>query len=349
MDKTLSIIIPSYNMEKYLDRCLSSLLVDPAILRSIEVLIVNDGSQDRTSDIGHSFESRFPDSFRVIDKENGHYGSCINRGLQEAKGAYVKVLDADDYFCPKFVDYLLFLKETDADLILTDSVSIDDRGVELSQSTFPLPFRKTISIHRLFGYGIHHLNHFNITYRTDLLKAINYRQTEGTPYTDLEWCSLPVRRVSSVAYLPVTVYCYLRGRAGQSIDISYRKNNMWKENKVVLGLAKTYEALKNDTSPDNQPLFRAIISSFIITVYRHYLILSPHDLKESEIIDFDTSLHQISGELYQSVLDTQECRKFGSYYYIKDFRSNKGRPQFKYLFFDICMSVGSLYNRIRQK
>ena len=349
MNKLLTIVIPAYNMEKYLDRCLSSLIVGDEKMQHLEVLVINDGSKDRTSEIAHTYEERFPDTFRLIDKENGHYGSCVNRGLREARGSYVKVLDADDYFCPGFADYLCFLKETAADLVLTDSISKDDRGNVLSQSSFPLPDRKTLAINSLTAYGIHHLNHFNLTYRTSILREMDYRQTEGISYTDLEWCSLPVGRVSFVSYMPVNVYCYLRGRVGQTIDITYRKKNMWMENQVVLGLAKKFEAWKGGIASDNLPVFKSIISSFIVTVYRHYLILSPHDLKEAEIIDFDKSLQQISDELYKSVIDTKESRKFGTYYYIKDFRNNNGRPQLKYLLFDICMSLGSLYNRIRLK
>ena len=86
MNKTLTIIIPSYNMEKYLDRCLSSLIIDDGLMDLLEALIINDGSKDRTSEIGHQYETKYPGTFRVIDKENGHYGSCINRGLTEAKG-----------------------------------------------------------------------------------------------------------------------------------------------------------------------------------------------------------------------------------------------------------------------
>ena len=98
MDKILSIIVPTYNMEKYLERCLSSLIVSDEQMAMLEVLVINDGSKDRSSEIAHGYESRYPDTFRVIDKTNGHYGSCVNRGLQEATGKYVKVLDADDWF-----------------------------------------------------------------------------------------------------------------------------------------------------------------------------------------------------------------------------------------------------------
>ena len=98
MKKLLTIVIPSYNMEKYLSRCCQSLIVAPEFMEKLEVLVINDGSKDKTSEIGHSFESKYPETFRCIDKENGNYGSCVNRGLKEAKGTYIKILDADDTF-----------------------------------------------------------------------------------------------------------------------------------------------------------------------------------------------------------------------------------------------------------
>ena len=88
MNKVISILIPTYNMEKYLGRCLDSLLIEEIDI--VEVIVINDGSKDRSSEIAHSYEERFPNSFVVIDKENGNYGSCINAGLSRASG---KTLD----------------------------------------------------------------------------------------------------------------------------------------------------------------------------------------------------------------------------------------------------------------
>ena len=94
--KILSIIVPSYNMEAYLPKCLRGLVIDDKeLLGKLDVIVVNDGSKDRTSEIAHSFETKYPGVFRVIDKTNGHYGSCINAALPVAEGEYVKILDAD--------------------------------------------------------------------------------------------------------------------------------------------------------------------------------------------------------------------------------------------------------------
>ena len=118
MNKILSIIIPTYNMEKYLRKCLDSLIVSNENMELLEVLVVNDGSKDTSLQIAQEYDIKYPQTFRVIDKENGNYGSCVNRGLKEAVGKYVKVLDADDYFDTfEFEKAIDFLKQNDYDLV----------------------------------------------------------------------------------------------------------------------------------------------------------------------------------------------------------------------------------------
>ena len=113
MDKILTIIIPTYNMSEYLDTCLKSLIIKSNLL---EVLIINDGSKDNSLDIAKKYEKKYPHIFRTIDKPNGNYGSCVNRGLKEATGKYVKVLDADDKFNTESLTNLIDIaSKTDVD------------------------------------------------------------------------------------------------------------------------------------------------------------------------------------------------------------------------------------------
>lgn len=347
MNKTLTLIIPSYNMERYLDKCLSSLIVDSDLMVLFEALIINDGSKDRTSEIGHQYETKYPGTFRVIDKENGHYGSCVNAGLARAKGKYVKVLDADDYFSSGFSGYLSFLKETDADLILTDSVSIDEDGQILSKTSFSLPSIETVGIKRINESGIIHLDHFNITWKTTILRRMEYRQTEGISYTDLEWSTLPTSQISSVAFCPENVYCYLRGRIGQSVDIGYRKNNMWMEDKVVLGIVGQFESLKDEIPIDNTTLLKNLTAFLVQQVYFHYLVNFPHDLNEEGLISFDKRLRETSITLYDAVSDAKDIRKFGTFHYIRDFRKKGTRKSLKYAFVDACIAIGSFIKNRR--
>lgn len=96
MDKVLTVIVPVYNMEKYIRQCLESLVIGEALDR-IEVLVVLDGSKDGSAEIAYEFVEQYPDTFRIIYKANGGHGSAINTGLMMASGEYVKILDSDDW------------------------------------------------------------------------------------------------------------------------------------------------------------------------------------------------------------------------------------------------------------
>ena len=74
MGKVISIVIPTYNMEEYLDKCLSSLLING--MERVEVIVVNDGSSDGSLTVAQTYVDKYPESFIVIDKKNGNYGSC---------------------------------------------------------------------------------------------------------------------------------------------------------------------------------------------------------------------------------------------------------------------------------
>ena len=138
MDKLLTIIIPTYNMEMFLKRCLDSLLLDDmTLLGKLEVLIINDGSKDSSSKIAHNYSEQHPCVFKVIDKENGNYGSCINAGLKVATGKYVKILDADDWFDNnQFLIYVKVLTSLDSDLVLTNIRQVSSSRM-LSETKMP--------------------------------------------------------------------------------------------------------------------------------------------------------------------------------------------------------------------
>ena len=97
MEKLLTVVIAAYNMEKYLPRCLDSIMSEKVRDR-VQVIVINDGSKDKTSEIAHRYEDKCPDYITVIDKENGNYGSCMNAGVSIATGKYFRTLDADDWY-----------------------------------------------------------------------------------------------------------------------------------------------------------------------------------------------------------------------------------------------------------
>ena len=97
MNKALTVIIPAYNVSRYIAQGMDSLLEEPSILPYLDIIVVNDGSTDDTLDKASKYANMFPESVSVINKENGGHGSGINVGIRAAKGKYFKVLDGDDW------------------------------------------------------------------------------------------------------------------------------------------------------------------------------------------------------------------------------------------------------------
>lgn len=118
-EKILSVIIPSYNSKPYLDKCLGSLVV-PELMDKIDVIVVNDGSTDGSESICEEYIEKYPDSYSLINKENGGHGSAINAGAEKARGRYMKVLDADDWFLTESIpEFIGKLENASADVVLT--------------------------------------------------------------------------------------------------------------------------------------------------------------------------------------------------------------------------------------
>ena len=209
-------------MEKYLRRCLDSLIIDEEGMKQLEVLVINDGSKDSSSKIAHEYQDKYPNTFRVIDKENGNYGSCINRGLKEATGKYVKVLDADDWFDNNnFKLYIKYISRIEADMILSACSKINDIGNEVGG--FGLPFKWSFKIYPIKTLNMEQRTSIQmhcVTYKTDILRQIGYTQLEGISYTDQLWVTYPMAAVKSYAVFNRILYMYLVGRDGQTMDIS---------------------------------------------------------------------------------------------------------------------------------
>jgi glycosyltransferase involved in cell wall biosynthesis len=96
----ISILVPVYNTEDYLDECLNSIVEQT--YKDFEVICINDGSTDNSRDIIQSYVKK-DYRFKLIDKENSGYGASMNRGLDEARGCYIAFLESDDFFAPEML------------------------------------------------------------------------------------------------------------------------------------------------------------------------------------------------------------------------------------------------------
>ena len=289
MEKLLSIIIPSYNMEKLLPRCLDSLLESGAG-EAFEAIVVNDGSKDRTLEVALSYRDANPGCIRVIDKPNGNYGSTINAALPQARGKYVKILDADDTFRPdSLASFIKALSGTDADMVVTHFTQILPKGVrELAKYNLygkePYEYGRTYPLDEVLsdGYIRFFLMH-SLAYKTRLLRDNGYRQTEGCSYTDLEWDTYPLFYVRDIVFLDIDLYQYHLDREGQTMDPKVLARSLDQLGKVTDNILCFYEDYPREgLDPRRKAFLDGYYLNRIRLMAKSYLLDLPRDMFDAQ-------------------------------------------------------------------
>lgn len=222
MEKILSIVVPTYNMEALLPRCLDSFILPQNYMDQMEVVVVNDGSKDKSLEIALKYAQEYPNTYKVIDKPNGNYGSCINAALKVASGKYFRICDADDcYENNNLQKYIEFLTTTDADIVFTPYSRY--KGDELS-STFVVPAELCGGIFSIdeLKWDSSDLKKFramhSMTTKRSILVDNNYFQTEGISYTDTQFIFYSCLYAKTCAFINLVMYNYYLGRDGQTMS-----------------------------------------------------------------------------------------------------------------------------------
>lgn len=222
--KLLTIAIPSYNSENYLSKCIESLLPGG---EDVEILVVNDGSKDNTSAIGHEYEAKYPGIVKVIDKENGGHGSAVNAGVEHATGLFFKVVDSDDWVKKSaYLEILEKLKDfAGSDVILDMLISnfvYEKEGAakkKVMRYEHALP-KDTVFTWNDVGHffkGQYILMH-SVIYRTKLLRECGMKLPDHTFYVDNIFVYEPLPYVKNMYYMDVNFYRYYIGREDQSVN-----------------------------------------------------------------------------------------------------------------------------------
>ena len=302
VEKTLSISIAAYNVEEFLKNTLDS-LVAPEIMDDIEVLIIDDGSKDNTAAIGKEFVDKYPNSFKVISKPNGGYGSTINAAIDAATGQYFKTLDGDDWYdTENLVRFVKDLKNMSADLILTPFTMVYEGTGEKQVISMERKYQeKNITFEQLPEALYSKIKMHSVTYKTSILKENNIRIGEHCFYTDIEYISFPIVYVNDVNFLDYSIYQYRIGLEGQSVsDEGFRKRYKY-HLRVVDRILEFYTINKeNGLSKEKATFLFNILKALINTQYGIFFKLDNTEQTKHELIAFDTKLKQTNSMLYES-------------------------------------------------
>ena len=266
MNKILSVIIPTYNMEALLPRCLDSFVMEKEHMDMLDIIVVNDGSKDRSSEIAHDYQTRYPNTFNVIDKKNGNYGSCINEGLKVAKGTYLRICDSDDYyFRENLPEYLYVLKNSKADIVFTPyEIYNFDGSLSQEMPAYSVKNGEEFNISEIdwrkpevVRYRAMHC----ISVKKDNLIKNEYRQLEGISYTDTQFIFYAVLYSNTCAFFNKPIYKYFLGRDGQTMSKESMKKSNMHFYLNARNMLDTYMTLDNSISENKALLLYGSIRS----------------------------------------------------------------------------------------
>lgn len=303
MEKTLTIVIPAYNIGEYIDEDLPTFL-EEELLKDIEILIVNDGSKDDTAEKAREYEKKYPGVVKLINKENGGHGSTINKGIELAEGIYFKVVDGDDWVDTwALKELVLFLKNCNKkyDMIVNSYNQVFYNTGKTRQIVYdyiePGEYRFEEIAHEIPPVEMH-----AITFRTDILKDNVIQLDENKFYVDTEYILFPIPYIKTVLFRPECIYQYRLFTEGQSVNPRnlVKNRNMHKE--VLFTLVSFYNRYIQERSFNKnvEVYIRKRISEMVCMQINIYSLMKVDRAAKKELLDFERQLKDLNSDIYES-------------------------------------------------
>ena len=310
MKRILTIVVPTYNAEKYLEDNLKSFCI-PEILDDIQVLVINDGSTDGSLKIAEKYAKRYPEVYKVISKQNGGHGSGINCGIKHAEGKYFKVVDADDWIAREaFVKLVRFLKQSDSDIVYSGFYWVFDKGQAKLED-----FEKEIEIVEPFSGVIYgkeyrfddiadrsYIKMHNMTIKTNILQDNNIYIDEHCYYVDTEYITYPIPFAHTISCIDEFVYMYRIGSSGQSVSLAKMREHEKNYDKVMESLLKYHDQLGKtiECSEAKKKYISRIIARVVAGKMKIMLSFPASKEKKEQMISYDRLLLTEYPDIYSS-------------------------------------------------
>lgn len=237
MKPIISIIIPVYNVENYLEACLDSIL--DQTFESYELLLIDDGSTDGSAAIAQKYVDRRPDKVRLFSKENAGPGPARNLGIQKAKGKYILFIDSDDYVNNTMLEELYESANTlDTDVVFCPYYRhglFDEKSME---GVFDFDADKIYSGADYLAHSDSKITTCTKLYRKSFIKNYPF---PSFWYEDVAWLPVVMSYAKKVSYVPRAFYHYLRHDTSIVSSIS---------DKQVLGSVDAIHYIMDNSNPD---------------------------------------------------------------------------------------------------
>lgn len=253
-DIEISIIVPIYNVEKYLDECLNSIYAIKNMKK--EVILINDGSTDNSTIIAQKYKNKYSNETILVNQENSGLSSARNRGLEIASGKYISFIDSDDFIeGKKFKELKKILEEDDLDILISNAQYYPNtkkmhRGVYEG-----IKSGVEILVEMLKKKDYREVVWKNL-YKREFLNENGIRFIEGLLHEDTPFMFECLLKAKKVKYEDITFYNY-RKREGSIVSTQTEKN-------IIHGIYGIKLILKNYRQINEQ---NKILNTYIVSSY----------------------------------------------------------------------------------
>lgn len=257
--KLISITVPCYNSEAYMEKCINSLLTGGP---EVEIIIVDDGSTDKTSQIADQYARDNPDIVKAIHQKNGGHGEAVNTGIRNATGMFFKVVDSDDWVSISAYKEILnkiqsFAGEHQLVDMLISNFVYEKEGAKHKKA---MRYRNILPQNSVFTWndvkyfrkGRYLLMH-SVIFRTKLLRECHLQLPAHTFYVDNIYVYHPLPYVKTMYYMDVDFYQYYIGREDQSVNEKVMISRVNQQLKVNYYMIDDYK-LSNGSEIRNRKL-----------------------------------------------------------------------------------------------
>lgn len=269
----ISVIVPIYNVEKQLQRCLESILKQEE--SNLEIILVNDGSPDNSGEIAKEYASRYPDKVLYFEKENGGLSDARNFGIKHSSGKYLAFVDSDDYITENLFKDLAPYMEADYDMVKFKISVINEDGSVINKNYSPIFENKSGE------------EAFDILYKTDVMTEVawgyiykreffvnnNFEFAKGLYHEDFGLIPLVLIRAGKVASADVYGYNYVQTKT------SITRGNEQLKYRRAEDLLKHYDYMLEKIEEYN---ISKITKQNIKIYYTNCIILELNNLDDAE-------------------------------------------------------------------
>ena len=203
----ISVIVPVYNVENYLEKCLNSLVNQT--LEEIEILVINDGSTDNSQKIIDEFQKKFPQKRKAFSKENGGLSDVRNFGIERASGNFLAFVDSDDYISENMLQEMYDLAiKNEAELVICNLQKVDENGTVTQKLTQIPNFSEKIDLEKNFSV-FSDLSYFacNKIFKRELFEGKRFQK--GMHFEDIELIPQILLQCKTLAKTDAYHYQYL--------------------------------------------------------------------------------------------------------------------------------------------